>query len=144
MKKKSVIAVESDVEIGQSIFNVCHKLGLNVRVFRDALDALMEAARSRPDVIAFDTDTPVLGSLEFADIVSRDPQFETAVLIAIIGEEDGVARRRCLSRGISVATKRGDAGKTLRRDLSRLLDAIAVRDSRARRGSGEISTKGAA
>jgi CheY-like chemotaxis protein len=145
MKKMSVIAVEADIEVGQTIFDVCHKIGLDVRVFHDALDALMEAARSKPDSIAFDADTPVLGSLDFADVVSRDPQFRTVALIAIIGEADAVAGRQNSSCGVSVAAKRSDAGNTLRRDLSRLLKAIVMRATREERKAGhEASTKGAA
>jgi CheY-like chemotaxis protein len=145
MKKKSVIAVETDINVGQTIFDVCHKSGLDVRVFHDALDALMEAARSKPGIMIFDADTPVLGSLDFADVVSRDPQFGTVGLIAIIRETDAVARRQYSSRGISVASKQSDAGKTLRRELSRLLNAIVVRAGRKGRKAGhEVSTKGAA
>lgn len=145
MKKTSVIAVEADIETGQTIFNVCHEIRLDVRVFHDALDALMEAARSKPDIMIFDAGTPLLGSLEFAEVVSRYHQFKTVALIAIIGETDAAARRHDSSRGIWVAAKRSDAGKTLCCELSRALREILVHGSSAGRNAGrEVRTKGAA
>ncbi len=116
---------------------VCHKIGFGVRVFRDALDALMEAARSKPDVMVFDADTPLLGSLDFADVVSRDPQFKSVALIAFVDETDAVALGRYSVRGIAVAAKRKDNGKALRRELSRLLQQSAVRESSAGSGARE-------
>ncbi len=104
-------------------------------MFRHALDALMEAARSKPDVMVFDADTPVLGSLDFADVVSRDPQFKSLALIAIVDETDSVALRRYSARGIAVAARRKDNWKALRRELSRLLQPFAVRESSAGRGA---------
>lgn len=95
----------------------------------------MEAARSKPDVMVFDADTPVLGSLNFADVVSRDPQFKSLALIAIVDETDSVALRRYSARGIAVAARRKDNGKALRRELSRLLQPFAVRESSAGRGA---------
>ena len=137
MSQRSVIAVEADIELGRQVFAVCHKMGLGVRVFRDALDALMEAARSKPDVMVFDADTPLLGSLDFADVVSRDLQFQSVALIAFVDETDAVALGRYSVRGIAVAAKRKDNGKALRRELSRLLQPSAVRESSAGRGARE-------
>lgn len=145
MNKKSVIAVEADIVVGQTVFDVCHNKGLDVRVFADALDALMAAAESKPDIIVFDADTPVLGSLDFADVVSRDPQFKPVALIAVIGETDAVARRQYSSRGIAVAARHNDAGRTLRRELSRALKTTLAHRSRAGRSARrEVSTKGTA
>ncbi len=137
MSQRSVIAVEADIELGRQVFAVCHKMGLGVHVFRDALDALMEAARSKPDVMVFDADMPLLGSLDFADVVSRDPQFKSVALIAFVDETDAVALGRYSVRGIAVAAKRKDNGKALRRELSRLLQPSAVRESSAGRGARE-------
>ena len=133
MSQRSVIAVEADIELGRQVFAVCHKMGLGVRVFRDALDALMEAARSKPDVMVFDADTPVLGSLDFGDVISRDPQFKSVGLIAVVDETDAVALRRHSARGIAVAARRKDNGRSLRRELSELLQPFAVRESSAGR-----------
>ena len=145
MSKRSVIAVEADIEVGQKVFAVCQKLGFDVRVFHDALDALREAAKSKPDLMVFDRDTPVLGSLDFSDVVSRDPQFKFVTLIAVVGETDAVARRKYSSRGIAVAAKRNDGGKTLHRELSRLLKPFAVPEPLAGRSArSEARTKGAA
>ena len=52
-------------------------------MFRDAIDALMEAATSKPDVMIFDADTPVSGPLDFGDVVSLDAQFKPVLLIAV-------------------------------------------------------------
>ena len=135
MSQRSVIAVEADIERGRHVFAVGHGMGFDVRVFRDALDALMEAARSKPDVMVFDVDTPVLGSLDFAHVVSHDPQFKSVELIAIVDETDAGALPRYSARGIAVAVRRKDKGKTLRRELSRLLQPFAVRESSAGRGA---------
>ncbi len=145
MSQRSILAVESDIELGRQVYDVCHQMGLGVRVFSDALDVLMEAARSKPDLMVFDADTPVSGSLDFADVVSRDPQFKSVALIAIVDETDAVARRLYLSRGIRVATKRNGADKTLRRELCRLLKPFAVRGSDAGRSAHcEARTQGVA
>ncbi len=137
MSQRSVIVVEADIELGRQVFAVCRKMGVGVHVFRDALDALMEAARSKPDVMVFDADTPLLGSLDFADVVSRDPQFKSVALIAFVDETDAVALGQYSVRGIAVAAKRKDNGKALRRELSRLLQPSAVRESSAGRGACE-------
>lgn len=145
MKKNSVIAIEANIELGRQVYDACHKTGLGVRVFGDSLDALMEAARSRPDLIVFDADTPVLGSLDFADVVSSDRQFKSVALIAIVDETDAVAIREYPSRGIRVAAKSKNDGKVLHRELSKLLKPFAVRDSQAGRSARhEARTKGAA
>lgn len=133
MNKKSVIAVQADIEVGRKVFDVCHTIGLDVRVFRDALDTLMEAAKSNPDLMVFDADTPVLGSLDFADVVSRDPQFKSVTLIAIVDETDAVALRQYQLRGIAVAAKSKNDGKALRHRLFRALTPFAVRESLAAR-----------
>ena len=135
MSQRSVIAIEGDIEVGRTVFAACQKFGLDVRVFEDALDALMEAAKSMPDLIIFDADTPVLGSLDFADVMLRDPQFKAVVLLAIVGETDAVARRQYSSRGIAVAARRNDAGKMLGRELSRLLKPFAAYGSPTGRSS---------
>ncbi len=114
---------------------VCRKIGFGVRVFRDALDALMEAATSKPDVMVFDTDTPVSGPLDFGDVVSLDSQFKSVVLIAVVDETDAVALRRHSARGIAVAARRNDNGKWLRRELSSLLQLFVVREASAGRGA---------
>ena len=145
MSKKKVIAVEADIELGRQVYDVCHKIGLGVRVFGDSLDAFMEAARSKPDLMVFDADTPVLGSLDFADVVSRDPQFKSVALIAIVDETDTVALRKYPSRGISVAAKSKNDGKALRHRLYRMLTPLAACGSSARGGAQEMPcTKGAA
>ena len=121
MSQRNVIAVEADIALRRQVYAACHKIGLGVRVFYDALDALMRAARSKPDVMVFDAATPLLGSMDFADVVSRDPQFKSVALIAFVDETDAVARGRYSVRGIAVAAKRKDNGIALRRELLRLL-----------------------
>jgi len=144
MLKKSVIVVEADLVAGRQVFAVCHKMGFNVRVFRDALDALRQAARSKPDLMVFDADLPVVGSLDFADVVSRDPQFKSVALLAIVDESDAVALRRCSAHGIAVAVK-GAEGKALGGNLSLLLRSYAARDSSLlRHARCNASEKGAA
>lgn len=87
----------------------------------------------------------MLGSLDFADVVSRDPQFTSVVLIAIVDQADAVGLRRYSSRGIKVAARSKNDGKALRRELCKLLKPFSVRDSRAgRRVRRETKTKGAA
>lgn len=139
MNKKSVIAVEADIELGRQVYEVCHKMGLGVRVFCDSLDALMEAARSKPDLMVFDADTPVLGSLDFADVVSSDPQFKSVALIAIVDETDAVALRQYPSRGIAVASKSKKNGNALCHRLSRILMTLAACGSSERSGAHEMS-----
>ncbi len=114
---------------------VCHKIGFGVRMFRDAIDALMEAATSKPDVMVFDTDTPVSGPLDFGDVVSLDSQFKSVVLIAVVDETDAVALRRHSARGIAVVARRKDNGKSLRPELSWLLQPLMVREASAGRGT---------
>lgn len=145
MHQGSVIAVEADIGAGQKVFDVCHKMGLDVRVFRDALDALMEAARSKPNVIVFDAGTPVLGSLDFADLVLRDPQFQSVALIAIVDEADPAALRRYLAHGIAVATTDKNDGRALRRELAHLLLPFVARKPCVDRGAHcRVPEKGAA
>lgn len=126
MNKKRVIAVEANIKLGRPIFLLCEKMGLDVRVFRYAIDALMAAVRSKPDVMVFDADTPLLGSLDFADVVSRNVQFRSVRLVVVVDETDSVPLRRYSDRGIAVATKRQDSGKVLSRELSNLLQSFVV------------------
>jgi CheY-like chemotaxis protein len=145
MDRKSVIVVESDVEVGRAVFAACTDLGFDVRVFHDALDALMVAARSKPDLMVFDADNSVLGSLDFADVVSRDPQFKAVVLIAIVGEMDAVAFRRYSARGFAVVTKGDHDSRVLGKQLSSLLKPhAAFESSRGRDRRRANRAKGAA
>ena len=117
------------------LVTVCHQVRVGVRMFRDAVDVLMEAATWKPDVMVFDAGTPVSGSLDFGDVVSLDSQCKSVVLIAVVDETDAVALRRHSARGIAVAARRNDNGKSLRRALSRLLQPLVVREASAGRGA---------
>lgn len=135
MNHKRVIAVEANIELGLQLILSCDKMGLDVRVFRDAIDALMAAVKSNPDVMVFDADTPLLGSLDFADVVSRNAQFNAVALIVVVDEANLVAIRQYSDRGIAVVTKRNDNGKALRRNLSHRLQPFAVGESSADPGA---------
>lgn len=126
MNRISVIAVEAEIKVGRVVFAVCHKLGFDVRVFHDALDALMEAARLKPNLMIFEADMPLLGSVDFADVISRDPQFKSVALIAIVDEMDAAALRRYSARKVTVVVKSGRDDGALRRRLSRILKPHAT------------------
>ncbi len=65
----------------------------------------------------------------------RDPQFKSVVLIAVVDETDAVALRRYSACGTAVAARRTDNEKSLRRELSRLLQRFVVREASAGRGA---------
>ncbi len=65
----------------------------------------------------------------------RDPQFKSVVLIAVVDETDAVALRRYSGRGTAVAARRTDNEKSLRRELSQLLQRSVVREASAGRGA---------
>ena len=144
MNQKTVIAVEANIELSRQVLAVCQNMGFDVRVFRDALDALVEAAKSKPDIMVFDAGTPMLGSLDFADAIVRDRQFKSVALIAIVDEADAVALRRYSARGLGVVVTRDDGSMALGKQLSRLLKPYAASVSSGSDRRSADRTKGAA
>ncbi len=82
----SVLVIEDDFDIRQTICEVLEAEGLSVATAENGADALRVLTKVRPGLILLDLNMPIMSGSEFREAQSRDPvlrEIPTVVLSAV-------------------------------------------------------------
>ncbi|MEJ2150744.1 MAG: response regulator [Chloroflexota bacterium] len=101
MAKPSVLIVEDDTAMADTLASMIHLLGYRSRVVHSSRAAISAATKERPDLILLDLNLPGINGFEVCRYLKRDPQLSNTQVIFVSVE--GGSDRMQLAREAGAA-----------------------------------------
>jgi len=94
-QKGTVLIADDDRDLTQVLELRCRQMGADVVVAYDAMTALEEARRHRPDLICLDVNMPSGSGLSVCEMLYNDDELSAIPVIMLTGKTDEDTIRRC-------------------------------------------------
>jgi DNA-binding response OmpR family regulator len=105
---KKVLLADDDRDLVQALAARCLGLGLQVIVAYDAMTALMQINRQRPDVVCLDVNMPAGNGLCVCEMLAGNEELSAVPVIIVTGRTDEETVRRCHDMGAYYVLKSSD------------------------------------
>ena len=114
MPGKSVLVADDDADVLTALVLRCEQLGLDVRLARDAMTALMMFQAKPPDLLIIDVNMPRGNGLSVCEMIAADARNHGIPLIVLTGCSDDDLIARCRRAGAHHVLKNGDVWNRIR------------------------------
>jgi two-component system response regulator len=84
-RRRTILVIDDDADVRQVMQRQLVTLGFDVVVTTNGLDGLIQVEHMQPDLVLCDLSMPVMGGLEFARRMRRDPRNRDVRLVAVTG-----------------------------------------------------------
>jgi CheY-like chemotaxis protein len=84
-RRRTILVIDDDPDVREVMQRQLATLGFDVVVATNGLDGLIQVEHMQPDLVLCDLSMPVMGGLEFARRMRRDPRNRDVRLIAVTG-----------------------------------------------------------
>jgi signal transduction histidine kinase/DNA-binding response OmpR family regulator len=113
-----VLIVEDNMDAAETLTDILHLWGHDVRVALSGPAALEEAPRYHPEVVLLDIGLPGMNGLEVARRLRAQPELQAALLVALTGYGQDEDRRRSEEAGFDLHLTKPVDPKQLQRLLA--------------------------
>jgi CheY-like chemotaxis protein len=84
-RRRTILVIDDDADVREVMQRQLVTLGFDVVVATNGLDGLIQVEHMQPDLVLCDLSMPVMGGLEFARRMRRDPRNRDVRLVAVTG-----------------------------------------------------------
>jgi CheY-like chemotaxis protein len=149
--RRTILVIDDDPDVREVMQRQLATLGFDVVVAPNGLDGLIQLEQTQPDLVLCDLSMPVMGGLEFARRMRRDPRNRDVRLIAVTGYKRETNLLDRLSVGFDAYVLKPIARESLARLVRRqlrvgreMVEFSVDRDSRHARARSAGSVRGSA
>lgn len=100
-QNKTIVLIEDDLALGNSILEVLTLNNFDVNWFEDGVKALVYLNKNVPDIIISDLKMPNMSGEELFLIIRKNIKFNTIPFIMITGNSDDTVKFRQLENGVN-------------------------------------------
>ena len=99
MDKKKIMIIEDDRDFVRLLAMALHSHGYDVTIARDAIMAISEAQKQKPDLILLDIGLPAGDGFLIMERMSKRPVLSDIPIIVVSARDPAVNRERALKAG---------------------------------------------
>ena len=121
MSAKSVLIADDDADVLTALTLRCEQLGLEVRLARDAMAALVMFRLDPPDLLIIDVNMPGGNGLSVCEMLTTDSRWAAMQAIILTGRCDQSTIDRCQDAGVHYVRKGGDVWDRVKTLLHEML-----------------------
>ncbi|MEX2317292.1 MAG: response regulator [Pirellulales bacterium] len=121
MNDKSILLVDDDSDVLETIGARCRARGYQVLTAHNLLTAMSLTERRPPDLVCVDVELPTGNGLAFCETLSANPATKHIPVIVLTGHREAETLRRCQKLGATYVAKRPDVWTELEPLLDKLI-----------------------
>ncbi len=121
MARKKILIIEDDPVGRQILHKAAITAGYDVLLASDALSALTETQRGKPDLIVLDLGLPAGGGFAFLQRVKSFPRLAIIPILVVSGQDRAANEQRALDAGVLKYMEKPASPEDVLAEIGRLL-----------------------